>query len=368
MPARAHRASPAPAKHSARIPLALLAWYDVHKRELPWRFREGAADPYRVWLSEIMLQQTTVAAVKPYFAAFLTRWPSVKGLAAASLDDVLGAWAGLGYYSRARNLHRTAQTIVRDHRGRFPHTSAELRKLPGVGDYTAAAIAAIAFGERAVGMEANGLRVVARLFAIEEPLPKASRLIVEQAQTLVPAERPGDFQQALMDLGSAICTPKDPDCPRCPLKAMCKARALGIQNLLPRKMPKSARPLKRGAAFVAVDSRGAIYLEKRPEKGLLGAMLQPPLGPWNAAFPNSANARGQAPFTGAWKKKAGVVRHGFTHFELEMEVYVASFKARPNGEGAWFAQADLAGAALPTVMRKVIAHALDEGGPLFQTR
>jgi A/G-specific adenine glycosylase len=170
-----------------------------------------------------------------------------------------------------------------------------------------------------------------------------------------------------MDLGSAICTPKQPDCPHCPLRAFCRARELGIQETLPRKAPKAVRPLKRGAAFVAVDSKGAIYLERRPEKGLLGAMLQPPLGAWNAKFPTAGVARDQAPFTGAWKKKAGIVRHGFTHFELEMEVYVATFKARPNGEGAWFAPADFPGIALPTVMRKVIAHALDGGGPLFET-
>jgi A/G-specific adenine glycosylase len=352
-------------KDSVRTTRALLDWYDVHKRDLPWRAKRGAAEPYHVWLSEIMLQQTTVAAVKPYYRSFLKRWPNVRALASAPLDDVLGAWAGLGYYNRARNLHRAAQVIVREHGARFPMTSTELRRLPGIGRYTAAAVAAIAFGEPIAAMEANGLRVVARLFAVEEPLPKAHARIAQLAQSLVPAGRAGDFAQALMDLGSAICTPKQPDCRHCPLKRFCGAFELGIQGSLPRKAAKVARPLKRGAAFVALDSKGAVYLERRPENGLLGAMLQPPLGAWTAAFPKPAVAKEQAPFTGTWKKRSGVVRHGFTHFQLEMEVYVATFTARPNGEGAWVARGDLPGAALPTVMRKVIAHALDEGGPLF---
>ena len=350
---------------SARTARALLKWYDLHRRALPWRATRGAPDPYKVWLSEIMLQQTTVAAVKPYFAVFVKRWPHIRALAAAPLDDVLGAWSGLGYYSRARNLHRTARAIVRDHAGKFPRTAAELDKLPGVGRYTAAAIAAIAFGEPVAAMEANGLRVIARLFAIEDPLPAAHARITVHAQTLVPGDRPGDFAQAIMDLGSAICTPKKPDCPRCPWRGSCRARDLGIQEFLPRKAPKAARPLKRGAAFVALDAKGAIYLERRPEKGLLGAMLQPPLGSWKPRFPSEMVAREQAPFTGEWIRAPGIVRHGFTHFELEMEVYVATFTARPNGEGAWFAPSELPAAALPTVMRKVIAHALEGAGPLF---
>ena len=346
----------------------LLAWYAINKRDLPWRAKAGRQHPYKVWLSEIMLQQTTVAAVKPYYTAFRKRWPSVRALADAPLDDVLGAWAGLGYYSRARNLHAAARVVTREHGGKFPATAAALRRLPGVGGYTAAAIAAIAFDEPVAAMEANGLRVMARLFAVEEPLPKAATRITELAQTAVPVDRPGDFAQALMDLGSAICTPRAPDCPHCPLNKVCEARRLGLQDALPRKVAKAARPLKRGAAFVAVDARGAIYLERRPERGLLGGMLQPPLGAWNAHFPDMDEAREQAPFTGAWRRRAGVVRHGFTHFELEMEVYVATFRARPNGAGTWIAQDALSTAALPTVMRKVIDHALDEGGPLFQTR
>ena len=354
-------------RHFASASEALLAWYDVHKRDLPWRAKPGeASDPYRVWLSEVMLQQTTVAAVAPYYRAFLSRWPGVNALAAASQDDVLSAWAGLGYYSRARNLHRAAQVVARELGGVFPHTARELRKLPGIGEYTSAAIAAIAFGEPAAAMDANAERVIARLFAVEELLPGAKKRIAELASPLVPSTRAGDFAQALMDLGSAVCSPKRPLCEHCPLGAHCEARALGIAESLPRKADKRARPLKRGAAFVARDRAGAVYVVRRPEKGLLGGMLQPPLGTWRAQFPDAESALSEAPFRGMWKRQLGIVRHGFTHFELELEVYAARFRARPNGEGIWLTLAQLETAALPTVMRKVFTHALDEGGPLFQ--
>jgi A/G-specific adenine glycosylase len=338
---------------------ALLTWYDASRRELPWRDKPGrASDPYRVWLSEVMLQQTTVAAVIPYYRDFLKRWPNVRAMAAASLDDVLGAWAGLGYYSRARNLHRTAQIVAKEHGGVFPAAAAALRKLPGIGAYTSAAIAAIAFGEPVAALDANGERVISRMFAIKEPLPKSRTELRELAQQMVPRDRAGDFTQALMDLGSAVCKPRSPDCPACPLSRRCRAFELGIAEKLPRKAAKAARPLKRGAAFVALDDAGAIYLEKRPENGLLGAMLQPPLTKWQRIFPRLAQAIEVAPFTGKWSKREGVVRHGFTHFELEMEVYVARFKSRPNGEGRWYMPDELPRVALPTVMRKVISHAL----------
>ncbi len=344
----------------------MLAWYDSHRRDLPWRAKPGeAADPYRVWLSEIMLQQTTVTAVTPYYRAFLKRWPDVGTLAAASPDEVLGAWAGLGYYSRARNLHRAARIVAQGFAGTFPRTSEELRRLPGIGAYTAAAIAAIAFNERVAAMDANAERVIARLFAVEEPLPKAKLGIVLVAQELVPVERPGDFAQALMDLGSNVCTVKHPLCAQCPLAIQCRARGLGIAEQLPRKAPKRPRPLKRGAAFVALDGKGAVYLVRRPEKGLLGGMLQPPLGKWAEAFPKRAAAIEEAPFVGDWVEKSHFVRHVFTHFVLELQVWVAQFKSRPNGEGTWLAPQELKGAALPTVMRKVIAHALDEDAPLL---
>ena len=354
---------------SASIHSALLAWYDINRRDLPWRAKPGeVSDPYRVWLSEIMLQQTTVPAVAPYYSAFLARWPDVAQLAAASQDEVLGAWAGLGYYSRARNLHRAAQTIVEDHNGAFPASVEALRKLPGVGAYTAAAVGAIGFGIRACAMDANAERVIARLFAIDEPLPKARAKLAALAAPLVPQQRAGDFAQALMDLGSLICVPKRPLCGACPLAADCRGRRLGIASELPRKTPLRPRPLKRGAAFVALDALGAVYLVKRPEKGLLGSMLQPPLGEWSEAFPKRAVAIEEAPFMGDWIKKPGFVRHGFTHFQLELEVYVARFDHRPNGEGAWIGENDLKHSALPTVMRKVISHARDGGGPLFEIK
>jgi A/G-specific adenine glycosylase len=340
----------------------LLAWYDVHRRVLPWRALPGKrADPYRVWLSEIMLQQTTVAAVAAYYRKFLERWPTVKALAAAPRDDVLAAWAGLGYYARARNLHAAAKMVVDEFGGRFPDTAEGLRKLPGIGAYTAGAISAIAFDERQAAVDANAERVLARIFAVEEPMPKAKPRLRELGQSLVPEKRAGDFAQAMMDLGSAICTPKRPACPSCPWTADCEARKRGIQETLPRKGEEKVRPMRRGAAFVARDNNGAVLLEKRPEKGLLGSMMQPPLGPWTDDFPSRAEALKQAPFPAEWKKRPGIVRHGFTHFELEIEVYSADVAKRTGGK--WVA--DLANAALPTVMRKIVAHALDDGGPLF---
>ncbi|HEY4266502.1 MAG TPA: A/G-specific adenine glycosylase [Micropepsaceae bacterium] len=345
---------------------ALLAWYNANRRDLPWRAKAGEGnDPYRVWLSEIMLQQTTVAAVARYYRAFLERWPDVAQLAAASQDDVLGAWAGLGYYSRARNLHRAAQIVATQFGGSFPTSAIALRKLPGVGAYTAAAVAAIAFGERAAAMDANAERVIARLFAVETPLPKARPALAALAAPLVPEQRPGDFAQALMDLGSLVCVPKRPFCGECPLAAQCRGRRLGVAEELPRKTAERARPLKRGAAFVALDPLGAVYLVRRPQNGLLGGMLQPPLGEWSEAFPKHSVAVEEAPFMGDWVKKSGFVRHGFTHFQLELEIYVAQFHHRPNGVGAWFSVNDLKHAALPTLMRKVISHARDDSVPLL---
>jgi A/G-specific adenine glycosylase len=354
---------------SASTAELLLTWYDKHRRDLPWRAKPAeTADPYRVWLSEIMLQQTTVTAVAPYYRAFLRRWPDVERLASASLDEVCGAWAGLGYYSRARNLHRAAQLIVGEHGGQFPRTPEALRTLPGVGAYTAAAIAAIAFGEPVAAMDGNAERVVARLHAIEDELPKARRKLAALGQALVPQARPGDFAQALMDLGSAVCLPKRPVCEACPFSALCAGRRLGIAATLPRKTVKRLRPLRRGAAFVALDRSGAIYLERRPEKGLLGGMLQPPLTQWRSSFPNGAAALSEAPFAGRWEKKPGFVRHGFTHFELELEIYVCRFRSRPNGEGMWLSLPELARAPVPTVMRKAIGHALGAELPLFVQR
>jgi A/G-specific adenine glycosylase len=338
---------------------SLLGWYDRHRRVLPWRARAGErADPYRVWLSEIMLQQTTVQAVARYYREFLRRWPDVKALAAAPLDDVLAAWAGLGYYARARNLHRAAKVVVDEFGGAFPSTLEELRKLPGVGAYTAGAIAAIAFDVPALAMDANAERVLARYFALKEPLTKAKPKLRALGDALVPQHRAGDFAQALMDLGALICSPKKPACLNCPWFDDCEARKRGIQELLPVKAKKPARPLRRGAAFVARDTSGAVLLMRRPEKGLLGGMLQPPLGPWGDEFPSLEDAMCQAPFKAKWKKRTGIVRHGFTHFELEIEVYVAEVRSRPRTMTMWVAERDLANAALPTVMRKILSASL----------
>ena len=346
----------------------LLAWYDVHRRVLPWRAPAGKrGDPYRIWLSEIMLQQTTVQAVGAYYRKFLTLWPDVKALAAARQDDVLAAWAGLGYYARARNLHAAAKVVAHEMGGRFPLTAQSLRLLPGVGSYTSGAIAAIAYDEKQAAMDANAERVIARLYAVGTPMPKAKVELHALCSALVP-DRAGDFAQALMDLGSAICTTKRPACPSCPWSADCKARKLGIQEQLPVKAPKMVRPLRRGAAFVARDKSGAVLLVKRPDKGLLASMLEPPLGPWEEKFPSNARALKQAPFAAAWKKRPGIVRHGFTHFELETEVYVAEFSKRPKFEGRWVAADKLREVELPTVMRKIVEHALDDGGPLFSLR
>jgi len=346
----------------------LLAWYDRHRRVLPWRAPKGRrADPYRVWLSEIMLQQTTVQAVAGYYRKFLERWPDVKALAAAKEEEVLAAWAGLGYYARARNLHAAAKFVARELGGEFPATAQGLRALPGVGAYTSGAIAAIAYDERQAAMDANAERVIARLYAVETPMPKAKAELHAHAMALVP-DRAGDFAQALMDLGSAICTPKRPSCSNCPWTDDCLARQRVIQESLPVKAAKPARPLKRGAAFVARDRSGAVLLVKRPDKGLLASMLEPPLGPWAEDFPSTAVALKQAPFAADWKKRAGLVRHGFTHFELEIEVYAAEIGKRPRSQGRWVPVAELPDVALPTVMRKIVEQGLDQGGPLFTSQ
>jgi len=345
------RANPTPG-------IALLRWYDRHARKLPWRAQRGTKpDPYRVWLSEIMLQQTTVAAVGPYYARFLGRWPTVQDLAAAELDDILGAWAGLGYYARARNMHRAARVVARDLGGRFPDDVEGLRELPGIGAYTAGAIAAIAFGRPTVALDANAERVLARYIAIEEPLPAAKTRLRELALSILPESRSGDFAQALMDLGALICSPRTPLCEKCPWSSECRGFALGIAAQLPRKAGKASRPVKRGAAFVARDGGGAVLLERRPEAGLLGGMLQPPLGPWSERFPTASEALRQAPFGARWARSTAMVRHVFTHFELELHVYCADVDARPQAAGRWFKPDELEGAALPTVMRKVLGAA-----------
>jgi A/G-specific adenine glycosylase len=362
---------PATKSKKPELSVRLLAWYDIHRRVLPWRAPKGMrADPYKIWLSEIMLQQTTVQAVGAYYRKFLTRWPDVTALADASQDEVLAAWAGLGYYARARNLHAAAKLVAHQMGGKFPATAETLRVLPGVGGYTAGAIAAIAYDEKQAAMDANAERVIARLYAVNTPMPKAKSELHMLGSALVP-DRAGDFVQALMDLGSAICTPKRPACPNCPWTDDCRARKLGIQEQLPVKAPKIARPLKRGAAFVARDRSGAVLLVKRPDKGLLASMLEPPLGAWSEKFPSPAQALKQAPFEAAWKKRPGIVRHGFTHFELEIEVYVTDIAKKSGNhklDARWVSRDELSNVALPTVMRKIVEHGLDEGGPLFAAK
>ncbi len=347
-------------------PTALLAWYDRHRRKLPWRAPSGLRpDPYRVWLSEIMLQQTTVKAVAPYYARFLERWHDVRALAAAPLDDVLKAWAGLGYYARARNLHACARAVVERHGGEFPASEAELRALPGIGAYTAAAIAAIAFDAPVTPVDGNIERVIARLHAIETPLPAAKPEIRRLACALTPQRRAGDFAQAMMDLGATLCSPKRPACALCPWNDACAARAAGNAELFPVRTPKREGTLRRGAAFVARRADGFLLVCTRPAKGLLGAMTEVPTTEWTKDFAE-ADALDQAPCFSksrkriAWHRTVGVVRHVFTHFPLELLVYAADIPARTAAPAGtrWVALDRLAGEALPSLMRKVVAHAL----------
>jgi A/G-specific adenine glycosylase len=340
----------------------LLAWYDRHRRALPWRAAPGARpDPYRVWLSEIMLQQTTVKAVVPYFVRFIARWPTVRALAAAPLEDVLKLWAGLGYYARARNLHACAKVVVEREGGCFPQSEAALAALPGIGRYTAAAIAAIAFDAPAAAVDGNVERVVARLFAVAKELPAAKVEIRRLTESLLPTERAGDFAQALMDLGATICTPKTPACALCPWMNGCAARRRGDPETFPIKTAKKQGRLRRGAAFVVLRRDGFVLLRSRAPTGLLGGMSEVPTTRWAHDFaggtelaPRLRGARAK------WRRLPGVVTHVFTHFPLELVVYraeVARDAAAPP-DARWVALADLADEALPNVMRKVLVHAL----------
>jgi len=348
---------------AGRIAPALLSFYDRHARVLPWRARPGERpDPYAVWLSEIMLQQTTVATVGPYFRDFLARWPTVGDLAASDLDEVLRAWAGLGYYARARNLHHCARMVVARHGGRFPDDEQELRQLPGIGAYTAAAISAIAFDRRATAMDGNVERVIARLFAVADPLPGAKALLHALASALVPGQRPGDYTQALFDLGATICTPKKPRCMLCPLGGFCRAAADGVAEMLPVKAEKAVKPVRRGIAWFITDGAGRVLLRRRPETGLLGGMMEVPSTPWGEAAPDPA-CPPPLPLAGC-RPLPGLVRHTFTHFTLELEIIAGRAVEGADGPpedpagGRWVAPDRLDGEALPTVMRKVVVHAL----------
>ncbi|MFA5988324.1 MAG: A/G-specific adenine glycosylase [Sphingomonas sp.] len=351
MPPTSLPPKPTSAPITANLAQLLLAWYGSHGRDLPWRAQSGvAADPYRVWLSEIMLQQTSVATVRRRFADFTARWPDLASLAAAPQADIMAAWAGLGYYARARNLIACAQELVAHHGGQFPASEAELRRLPGIGDYTAAAIAAFAFGHHAVVVDANVERVVARLFAIAAPLPGARAQIRTHMAQITPAQGAGDFAQAMMDLANGVCTPRAPGCGACPLRTACRAALSGRAGAFPVKLPKKARPQRFGTAFWLED-KGRVLLVRRPPRGLLGGMRALPTGPWQDTPPGLANA----PREGAdWRLTGDVVTHVFTHFRLELALAVG----RANGhveqnDGEWWPVAALDSAGLPTLFAKI---------------
>ena len=337
----------------------LLAWYDRHARDLPWRSKPGIKpDPYHVWLSEIMLQQTTVAAIRDYYIKFLLLWPKVSDLAAASQDDVLRAWAGLGYYARARNLHACAIKVVSDWNGKFPDTEEALRTLPGIGAYTSAAIAAIAFDQPHAAVDGNVERVMARLYAIETPLPVAKPLIKQKTQALVPTKRAGDFAQALMDLGATICTPRTANCNICPWTDECEGRKSGVAESLPRKFPKVKIPTRLGIAFWVERNDGHILLRRRPQKGLLGGMMEIPTTSWGTKLPDKV----LAPIDAKWTKSKTPVEHTFTHFHLQLSVWktATTNSSLPDDDDyRWVHKEDLIHEALPSLMRKVAAMALE---------
>jgi A/G-specific adenine glycosylase len=352
MPAR-------PKKHPALSDI-LLRWYDAHKRVLPWRATETTQpDPYHVWLSEIMLQQTTVAAVKPYYEKFLSLFPTVHALAQAAQHDVLRAWAGLGYYSRARNLHLCAQEVVKTYQGQFPDTYALLKALPGIGDYTASAIMAIAFAKYAIVIDGNVERVVSRLARIETPLPAAKKEIRAHLETITPQKRCGDFAQSMMDLGATICTPRSPQCVICPLASLCQSAQAEDVERFPRKAAKTLRPRRFGQAFVLVRADGSVLLRNRPEKGLLGGMSEVPNSDWTTA-PQAVSVQSIMPVKAKWQQAQENVHHVFTHFELELTVFVAKIgrAQKPPPAMRFVPLADLADEALPSVMKKTVAAGL----------
>ena len=341
----------------------MLTWYDRHRRRLPWRALPGChADPYAVWLSEIMLQQTTVTAVKPYYEKFLALWPTVADLAAAPVADVMTAWAGLGYYARARNLHKCAGVVAADYGGTFPDTEEGLRALPGIGPYTAAAIAAIAFGHYAVVVDGNVERVMARIFAVTDPLPRSKGTLRAHAAELTPRARAGDYAQAVMDLGATVCTPRSPACVICPWAHACEGRKLGIAETLPRKAKKADVPLKRGIAFWMVRADGRVALQRRPPKGLLGGMMEVPGSAWRAKAWSEDDAGEAAPLAAKWRAVPGIVTHTFTHFRLEVSVHAANLsavQAKTLGpDVVWVPLEKIGEAGLPSIMTKVAKHAI----------
>ena len=334
------------------LPQLLLAWFGREGRRLPWRTK-AKRDPYRVWLSEVMLQQTTVTAVIPYFQKFLKLYPTVGDLAAAPLEDVLKHWAGLGYYARARNLHKCAREIVEKRAGRFPETEAELRALPGIGAYTAAAMAAIAFGESAAVVDGNVERVMARLYAVKTPLPKAKPKLKALAAKLTPEKDAGVYAEAIMDLGATVCTPTSPACPRCPWMKACKAYANGLQESLPKRTPPKQRPVRHGTVFW-LENKGRVLVRRRPPTGLLGGMLEIPSSEWKEIKTGLPAARKAAPAKTDWRLLDGTVEHTFTHFHLVLRV----MKGEGQTGGQWMKKEELLEAGFPSVQKKVIRKVL----------
>ncbi|GJM01668.1 MAG: A/G-specific adenine glycosylase [Rhodomicrobium sp.] len=382
--------SPPQKASNLNLPPRLLKWYDKEHRELPWRANPGQMpNPYHVWLSEIMLQQTVVKTVIPYFEKFTTLWPTLADLAAAELEDIRRAWAGLGYYTRAANLHKCARHIMDEYNGSFPIFAEELVKLPGIGPYTAAAIAAIAFDETATPVDGNIERVMARLFAIEDPLPGVKPLLKQKAASLTPPRRAGDYAQALMDLGATVCTPKNPSCLFCPLSSFCSGYHTGLAGTLPRRQAKKPKPTREGSAFFALREDGMVLLHQREEGGLLGGMMEIPTSSWKELGNDSraqqisspqtildevsshdpsrqsATSPTSPPVSGDWWRVPGQVRHTFTHFHLELTVYRSIITNEADltlfadaSRCKWVHRDKLKEEALPSVMRKVIAHAL----------
>jgi len=350
-------------KNSIYMRRKLLTWYDSHKRELPWRVKTNRKkDPYKIWLSEIMLQQTTVKAVGPYFQHFLKTWPTIDKLAKATLDDVLRVWQGLGYYSRARHMHKCAKLICNNFSGRFPNTEEQLEQLPGIGPYTAAAISAIAFDKPANVVDGNIERVITRIFGIFTPFPEAKTIVKDCAAKLAPKTtrgRPGDYAQAVMDLGAIVCRPKKPLCDLCPWKKCCIANQRNFVDQVPQKVSKKVKPVRKGIVFLALMSDGSLFLRRRPETGLLGGMMEFPSTNWLERSISPEEICEAAPFKTQWVKITGTVTQPFTHFELQLQVRVAVVENKPkSSEGIWVDRNRLDDFALPNIMKKVLAFAL----------
>jgi A/G-specific adenine glycosylase len=343
----------------------LLDWYDKHRRVLPWRAKQGMLpNPYHVWLSEIMLQQTTVATVQDYFKNFLSAWPRIDDLAKASLDEIFHKWQGLGYYARARNLHKCAQTLVKNFDGKLPCSESVLLSLPGIGSYTAAAIAAIAYNEPIIPVDGNVIRVFSRIYAVQTPLPVLKHEIQVLAKTLVPSHRHGDFAQALMDLGSMVCRPRNPQCTVCPLQKVCQGYQAGIVKLLPRAGIKKAKPTRYGVVFWIENSQGQILLEKRPEKGLLGGLMGLPTTLWQEILEPFETEITKTPCLAEnWECIPIQVHHTFTHFHLVLQI--ARGKTLTPCKGIWCAPCKLGHYAFPTLMKKVISKVIVPGQKLL---